>query len=89
LNAEIAVEMAAAAEESVATGKPARWFKDFNYRTLDSWSRERRVIGKAEWMTPQVHAAGSPLTNHKLRFAFLLRSQLKIRYDLISISTDW
>ena len=23
-------------------------FKDFRYRTLDSWSRERRVIGKAE-----------------------------------------
>ena len=51
--------MAAAAEDSVATGKPARWFKDFNYRTLDSWSRERRVIGKAEWMTPQV--PGKPI----------------------------
>lgn len=30
------------------TGKPARVFKDFIYRTQKSWSRERRVIGKAE-----------------------------------------
>ena len=34
--------------ESIRTGKPARCFKDFSYRTRDSWSRERRVIGKAE-----------------------------------------
>lgn len=31
-----------------ATGQPARVYKDFRYRTLNSWSRERRVIGKAE-----------------------------------------
>ncbi len=31
-----------------ATGKPARCFKDFNYRTQKSWRRERRVVGKAE-----------------------------------------
>ena len=30
------------------TGKSARVFKTFQYRTLDSWTRERRVIGKAE-----------------------------------------
>ncbi len=30
------------------SGKPARVFRDFRYRTLDSWSCERRVIGKAE-----------------------------------------
>jgi hypothetical protein len=23
-------------------------FRDFRYRTLDSWSRRRRVVGKAE-----------------------------------------
>jgi hypothetical protein len=57
LNAEIAAELAAAAEESVKTGKPARWFKDFSYRTQDSWNRERRVIGKAEWMTPSAAEA--------------------------------
>jgi hypothetical protein len=31
-----------------ATGQPARQFKDFVYRTHKSWSRERRVVGKAE-----------------------------------------
>jgi Transposase DDE domain group 1 len=27
---------------------PARVFRDFRYRTLESWSRRRRVVGKAE-----------------------------------------
>jgi len=31
-----------------ATQQPARVFKDFAYRTKKSWSRERRVVGKAE-----------------------------------------
>jgi hypothetical protein len=31
-----------------ATGEPTRTFKDFVYRTRKSWSRERRVVGKAE-----------------------------------------
>ncbi len=30
------------------TGKPSRVFQDFLYRTQKSWSRERRVVGKAE-----------------------------------------
>ena len=29
--------------------QPARRFKDFQWTTRDSWSRRRRVIGKAEW----------------------------------------
>jgi hypothetical protein len=48
LEAEIAAELAEAAAESQATGRPARRFKDFMWTTLDSWSRRRRVIGKAE-----------------------------------------
>ena len=33
------------------SGAPsARAFKDFDYQTLQSWSRERRVVGKAEVM---------------------------------------
>ena len=31
-----------------ATGQPSRVFKDFTYKTRKSWSRERRVVGKAE-----------------------------------------
>ena len=30
------------------TGKAARVFRDFTYRTLESWSCQRRVVGKAE-----------------------------------------
>ena len=30
------------------TGKAARVFQEFSYRTRKSWSRERRMIGKAE-----------------------------------------
>jgi len=30
------------------TGKASRLFKDFEYRTRTSWSRQRRVVGKAE-----------------------------------------
>jgi len=43
------VELMQAQAEAKATGKPARRYKDFHYATLDSWSRRRRVIGKAEW----------------------------------------
>ena len=32
------------------TGETARRFGDFRYRTRKSWSCERRVIGKAEYL---------------------------------------
>jgi Transposase DDE domain group 1 len=43
----IADELAAAEAASLAQGAPARRFADLAWRTLDSWSRERRVA-KAE-----------------------------------------
>jgi len=49
LVAEIGHELAEAAAESRATGKPARRFKDFLWSTFDSWSRRRRVVAKAEF----------------------------------------
>ena len=48
LEEAIKAELLMAAVESLRTGKPARCFKDFTWSTLDSWSRDRRVIGKAE-----------------------------------------
>jgi hypothetical protein len=45
----IAAELGEAQQESQQTGKPARRFKDSTWSTLKSWSRERRVIAKAEW----------------------------------------
>ena len=49
LVAEIASELAAAEADSKASGQPARRFKQFQWSTRDSWSRQRRVIAKAEW----------------------------------------
>ena len=48
LVAEIAVALAAAEEGSKAAGQPARRFKEFQWSTRDSWSRQRRVIARAE-----------------------------------------
>lgn len=48
LVAEIAAEQAQAAEAAKASGQAERRFKDFSYRTRKSWSRARRVVGKAE-----------------------------------------
>ena len=33
----------------IRRGKPARYFKDFRWATRRTWSRERRVVGKAEF----------------------------------------
>jgi hypothetical protein len=48
LVAELEADLAGAAAEHAATGQAARRFKEFFYATLGSWSRARRVIGKAE-----------------------------------------
>jgi hypothetical protein len=49
LSGEIEAEMEQAQALAEASGKPARRFRDFRWATLKSWSRTRRVIGKAEW----------------------------------------
>ena len=48
LKREIAEELEEARKEHEQTEKAARFYKDFRYQTLDSWTRERRVIAKAE-----------------------------------------
>ena len=48
LKAEIADELAMVEAEHERTGEAARAFKDFTHRTRTSWSRVRRVVGKAE-----------------------------------------
>jgi hypothetical protein len=44
----IARELKRARRHFARTGRAARVFRDFSYRTRSSWSRSRRVIGKAE-----------------------------------------
>jgi hypothetical protein len=52
----IAEEMEQSCAESQQSGLPSRRYKDFRYRTLDSWSRERRVVGKAEYLVDKPNA---------------------------------
>jgi hypothetical protein len=48
LEQAIKIELMEASLDSMRTGRAARRFKDFSWSTLDSWSRDRRVVGKAE-----------------------------------------
>jgi hypothetical protein len=48
LEQAINAELMLASLDSTSSGRPARRFKDFMWSTLDSWSHNRRVIGKAE-----------------------------------------
>jgi hypothetical protein len=72
LNAEITHELERAEAENHRTRKPARRFKDFKWRTLKSWSCERRVVAKAEWTQGEA--------NPRFVVTSLKRSECKARY---------
>jgi len=48
---KIGNELVAAFARHVQTGNAARVFGSFLYRTRESWSRPRRIVGKAEWLS--------------------------------------
>ncbi len=48
LNKQIAPQMAQAEKQFMETKAPARVFTEFFYATQETWSRQRRVIAKAE-----------------------------------------
>jgi len=50
LRRKMASPMREAKQEHRRTGKPARVFTEFFYRTRASWSRRRRVVAKAEYL---------------------------------------
>ncbi len=50
LRRKMARQMRQAKQEHRRTGKPARVFTEFFYRTRKSWSRSRRVVAKAEYL---------------------------------------
>jgi hypothetical protein len=50
LKRKVARAMELARQKYLKTEKAARVFIDFPYKTLKSWSRKRRVIGKAEYL---------------------------------------
>ena len=51
LKQEIESELSEARIAYEQSGKPSRVFKDFKYQTRKSWSRVRRVVGKAEYLS--------------------------------------
>jgi hypothetical protein len=51
LEKRIETEMARAQRRYRQSGQAARFYKDFLYRTRDSWTRARRVVGKAEFLS--------------------------------------
>jgi hypothetical protein len=72
LIAEIKAVLEQAAAQSRRTGKPARRFKDFRWRTRTSWSRARRVVAKAEWTKDEA--------NPRFVVTSLTRAECKARY---------
>jgi hypothetical protein len=48
LEAMIASSLEEVRQESERVHEPVRLFRELRYRTLDSWTRERRVVAKAE-----------------------------------------
>jgi hypothetical protein len=48
LEQRVAKRLREAKRRSNRTNKPARFFEEFDYRTLKTWSRPRRVVAKAE-----------------------------------------
>ena len=61
LQEAIRPELARAKALSDQHQQPVRRFKDFSYRTHKSWSRQRRVVAKAEVAAPWTQ---SPLCGH-------------------------
>ena len=56
----ISIDLAWAEDEADTTGQAARRFADFRWQTLDSWSRKRRVVAKAEWMPGRGEKGANP-----------------------------
>jgi hypothetical protein len=50
LQRKIAPQLQEAKQAQETTGKAARVFAEFSYRTRKSWSRSRRVVAKAEYL---------------------------------------
>lgn len=47
----IKLQMEHSRRRYLRTGKSSRCFRNFKYRTLKSWPRTRRVVGKAEYLS--------------------------------------
>jgi hypothetical protein len=78
LEAALVEQLAQAKRLCASSGKPARVFRDFTYRTLDSWSRTRRVVGKAE----------HTLDGSNPRFVVTSLKRTRVAYDARALYED-
>jgi hypothetical protein len=65
---KLEADLERAEREFRRTGEPARRFRNFRYRTRQTWSRSRRVIGKAEYLArgrnPRFIVTSLPKASH-------------------------
>ena len=70
----IGSEPAAAQRAEKRTGAPARVYKELLYATLETWSKQRRVVAKAEWTggeaNPRFVVTSLSLDRAKTRFLY-------------------
>ena len=86
LKAVLALQAWEAQRLCETTGKAARVFKDFSYRTEKTWSRPRRVVGKAEHLPP---LNDPPLNNRcGANPRFVVTSRPATRIDARSLYED-
>ena len=78
LEAALLEPLAQARRLCIASGKPARVFRDFQYCTIDSWSRTRRVVGKAE----------HTLDGANPRFVVTSLKRTRVAYDARALYED-
>lgn len=65
LLAELSQEQREMAAASAASGESERTYRDLDYRTLDSWSRTRRVVAKVEHLPGAVGDTVCPVEAEK------------------------
>ena len=67
-------QMEQARREHLQTGKSARRYRSFLYRTRNTWSRTRRVVGKAEYMqkgaNPRFVVTSLPGSEYEKRYLY-------------------
>jgi hypothetical protein len=78
LEAALVEQLAQAKALCLGSGKPARVFRDFWYCTLNSWSRTRRVVGKAE----------HTLDGSNPRFVVTSLKRTRVSYDARALYED-
>jgi hypothetical protein len=84
LHRQIEGELAVVKAQSQLSGEPARRFKSFQYATLDSWSRQRRVVAKAEWTEGEANPryVVTTLGEHEAKSRYLYEKVYCARGDM-------